>query len=314
LVGFDLVHLHYPFYFGGEQVWATCRRNRQPYVVTYHQDVLLRGPLAAVARLHHRLLGKRILEDAHFVIATSLDYAQGSHMAGLTGVRLVELPNGVDVERFRPGLDGRSLRSRYGLVEDVPVILFVGGLDRAHYFKGVPVLIEAASRLPGATLLIVGDGDLRGVYERQVQQAGLGSRVRFAGRVSDADLPLHYALADVTVLPSTTRGEAFGLVLVESMATATPVVASQLPGVRTVVDDGHTGFLARPGDAVELADKIHTILANPDLRARMGAAGRCKVEQRFEWSRIGCQLEHLYATALAMDSDTQTANPGTHRS
>jgi glycosyltransferase involved in cell wall biosynthesis len=298
--GVDLVHLHSPFYFGGEQAWWTCRRTGTPYVVTYHQDVLFGGPLDLAARLHHRLLGARILEHARIVAATSLDYARSSRLADSRRARLAELPNGVDSMRFRPDLDGRPLRARYGLGPDEGVILFVGALDRAHYFKGVTVLIEAAARLPNVALLIVGDGELRGSYEQAARAAGISTRVRFAGRVGDDELPLHYALAHLTVLPSTTRGEAFGLVLVESMATGTPVVASRLPGVRAVVDDGVTGLLAAPGDADELAEKIRVMLADPGLRARMGAAGRRKVEQCYDWSRIGSRLEELYARALAM--------------
>jgi glycosyltransferase involved in cell wall biosynthesis len=310
LASYDLVHLHYPFYFGGEQVWAACRRNRQPYVVTYHQDVLFRGPLSMVARVHHALFGARILEDARAVAATSLDYARSSLLTGLSRALVVELPNGVDVERFRIDLHGHHLRRRYELAEGSPVILFVGGLDRAHYFKGVSVLLQAAQALPQASVLIVGEGDLREAYERQAHQAGLAARVRFAGRVSDQELPLHYALADVTVLPSITRGEAFGLVLVESMATATPVVASSLPGVRTVVDDGETGFLVAPGDPHDLAAKLRTLLADQGLRARMGAAGRRKVEQRYDWSRIGVQLEGLYASATGPTSRHRAAVAG----
>src|SRR5262249_59935029 len=99
-----------------------------------------------------------------------------------------------------------GLRRRYGLNGSEPVVLFVGALDRAHYFKGISVLLAAMATLPDARLVVIGDGDLRGSYEREAQAAGLASRVRFAGRVSTDALPLHYAMADVCVLPSTTRG------------------------------------------------------------------------------------------------------------
>src|SRR5205814_1893675 len=161
-----------------------------------------------------------------------------SRLAAQPPERLVELPNGVDVERFRPGLASGELRARYGLARMEQVVLFVGGLDRAHYFKGLPVLLRALARLPkDVALLVVGDGDRREAYARLARAAGLGRRVRFAGSVADAELPRHYALADLVVLPSTTRGEAFGLVLLEAMACSRAVVASRLPGVQAVVDD-----------------------------------------------------------------------------
>ena len=298
LDGFDLVHLHYPFYFGGEQVWRHCSRHGTPYLVTYHQDVLLARPLAHGVRLHHRLLGERVLRAARLVGVTTRDYATTSWLGNLRGLQIEEIPNGVDTTRFRPGLDPTALRERYCRSADQPVVLFVGGLDRAHYFKGIPVLLWALRELPDVTLLIVGDGDLRPSYERQAREMGLSNRVHFAGRVANAQLPHYYALANVAVLPSTTRSEAFGLVLLEAMACGTPVVASRLPGVRTVVSEGVDGLLAEPGDPANLAVQIRTILAEPARATDMGAAGRRKVEERFDWSHIAARLEALYAETL----------------
>ena len=299
LRGFDLVHLHYPYYFGAEQVWLSCRRWRIPYVVTYHQDVIFKGPLDLAARLHHRLVARHILAAARWVAATTLDYAASSRLAALDPGRLVELPNGVDCERFRPDRSADPALGRVGAWGG-PTLLFVGGLDRAHFFKGVPILLEALAALPQARLVLVGDGDLRPAYAAQAARLGLEARVRFAGRVSDDELPAYYALADVTVLPSTTRGEAFGLVLLESMASGKPVVASSLPGVRAVVDEGVDGLLVRPGDAAHLAARLRELLEQPGLAARLGQAGRGKAETRYAWLLIGERLERLYQAAVAL--------------
>ena len=127
------------------------------------------------------------------------------------------LANGVDVTAFAPGPAPRRLRQRYGLGDGDQVALLVGALDKAHYFKGVDVFLQALSRLPAHVHgLIVGDGDLRPAYQAQAVTLGIADRVAFAGRVPGGDLADHYRFADVTVLPSTTMGEAFGLVLVES--------------------------------------------------------------------------------------------------
>lgn len=295
---FDLVHLHYPFYFGGEQVAWCCRRAGVPYVVTYHQDVLFRWPMSVAAALHHKLVGSRILHGAEVVMPTTLDYARHSRLRQVPRHRLVEMPNGVDVTAFWPGLDASAIRARLRLDPDRPVVLFVGGLDRPHFFKGLSVLFRALAQLPNAQAVIVGDGDLRPAYERDVASLGLGGRVHFAGRVSAAELPHFFALADVTVLPSITRGEAFGMVLIEAMATGKPVVASRLPGVRAVVDDGRTGLLARIGDPDDLAARLRRLLADPALRAEFGVAGRRKVEARYAWERVGARLEQVYLNVL----------------
>jgi len=122
--------------------------------------------------------------------------------------------------------------------------------------------------------------------------------VRFCGRVSDAELPAHYALSDLVVLPSTTMGEAFGVVLLEGMACGKPVVASNLPGVRTVVQDGEDGLLARAGDAEDLAAKLALLLEDPARCRAMGARGRAKVEARYAWPRIIEQLVGVYERVL----------------
>ncbi|HEX2037880.1 MAG TPA: glycosyltransferase family 4 protein [Chloroflexota bacterium] len=298
---FDLLHLHYPFYFGAEMVLAASRLFRIPYVITYHNDVEFQGSLAFLPRVHHRLIGWHILARAHRLLFTTRDYGRTSYAAPLADRPTAgELPNGVDVERFTPALDGQAVRLAHGVGQVRPVLLFVAALDRPHYFKGLPVLFEAMRLLGEAApdLIVVGDGDLRPTYERQAAAMQLHGRVRFAGRVSDDDLPHHYAAADLVVLPSVTRGEAFGVVLLEALACAKPVIATDLPGVRAVVRSTGGGRLVPPGDAPALAQAVACLASNPALRAALGQAGRRAVEARYAWPTIGRQLEGTYHAVL----------------
>jgi glycosyltransferase involved in cell wall biosynthesis len=304
LGGFDIVHLHYPFYFGSETVYLRSLTNGLRYIVTYHQDVLFAGPLRFPEKLHHRLLGKHILARAEKVLATSWDYARASRLRELMQMRpevVAELPNGVDIHQFHPKVNGNGLCVRYGLKGTDRVILFVGALDKAHYFKGVGVLLQALAHLPdkGIKLLVVGDGDLRSTYQEQAVRLGLGDRVIFCGQVPDEELPAHYALCDLLVLPSTTMGEAFGVVLLEAMACGKPVIASNLPGVRTVVSDGEDGLLVGPGDVADLAKKMQMLLDDPQRRREMGERGRAKVEAKYAWSKIIPRLVQVYEEVLA---------------
>ena len=303
LEGFDIVHLHYPFYFGAESVWLRSLTNGLRYVVTYHQDVLFSGPLRLPERLHHWLLGRQILTRAGKVLTTSLDYARASRLKELLETKpgaIGEMPNGVDTRRFHPGVGAAELRSQYGLRPTDRTVLFVGALDRAHYFKGVGILLPALVRVAGGVrLLVVGDGNLRGAYQQQALELGLEDQALFCGRVPDEDLPAHYALCDLLVLPSTTMGEAFGLVLLEAMASGKPVIASNLPGVRSVVSDGEDGLLVRPGDVSDLAEKIQTLLDDPQRRQAMGQRGRAKVEQKYAWPKIIPRLVRVYEDVLA---------------
>jgi glycosyltransferase involved in cell wall biosynthesis len=303
LAGFDVIHLHYPF-FGGEIAALAAGLNRTPLVITYHQDVFQSGLLGLAARLLTRTLGRWTLRRAQCLLFTSADYGQASYvrpmLAGREGI-IGELPNGVDVTAFTPGPAPAHLSRRYGLGSGDQVALLVGALDQAHYFKGVELFLRALSRLPAHVHgVIVGDGDLRPAYQAQAQALGLADRVAFAGRVPDGELADHYRLADVTVLPSTTMGEAFGLVLVESLACATPVIASSLPGVRTVVDDGVDGRLVEPGSSEALEGCLASVLSLPAPQRRaMGQAGRRKVEVRYAWEQIGGRLEAIYLSILA---------------
>jgi glycosyltransferase involved in cell wall biosynthesis len=299
----DLIHLHFPFYSGGDLVALGERLGGPPYVVTYHQDVELGGWLGRVAAVHDRTLGRLVLRRAARLCPTSLDYLRHSAVADLgaaMGSRVVPLPNGVDLERFRVVPADPSARRGFGLPPEGAVVLFVGAMDHAHHFKGVPTLLEALQRTPEASALLVGDGELRPDYERRAAALGIEGRVRFAGRIATDRLVDAYRAADVLVLPSVTRGEAFGMVLLEAMASGRPTIATDLPGVRSVVDPGRDGLLVPPGDAAALAAAIGEVAAMPaEQRAAMGATGRAKVERDYGWERIGDRLEALYDGVLA---------------
>ena len=289
LQGFDVIHLHYPFIFGAELTALAARRYRIPLLVTYHNDLLASGLRGALFRGYSATSQRWVLGRADLLIGTSADYAQNSlfRATAPSGAPFEVLPNGVDIGQFRPA-------ARSG----EPYALLVGGLDRAHHFKGVRVMIEALSLLPGARAVIVGDGDLRAEYEALAEQLAPG-RVRFAGRVPLEELAALYAGATVGVLPSTTQGEAFGMVLIEAMASGSPVIASNLPGVRTVVEHGHDGLLVEPGDVRGLAAALGQMLGDPQRSSEMGRTGREKVHRLYDWNVIAAKLESLYRQVLA---------------
>ncbi|MBC6956534.1 MAG: glycosyltransferase family 1 protein [Chloroflexi bacterium] len=296
---YDIVHLHYPFVFGQEILHAVAGLRRIPVVITYHQDLILSGMMGRMVALHEKTVGRLILTRANRLLVTSRDYFNASRIARFfkpNDPRVTEMPNGVDTSRFTTDVDTAGIRSMYGFAEDDVVLAFCGGMDTPHYFKGVDVLLNAAARVdaPNLRLMLIGDGDLRARYMEEARRLGLGERAVFCGRVPDSDLPRHYAAADFLVLPSTTMGEAFGIVLLEAMAAGKPVIASNLPGVRTVVNSGVDGFLAAPNDVDDLAARIRDMLDAGDRRKVMGRAGRDKVVAKYDWSRINERLVDVY--------------------
>jgi len=301
LRGFDLIHLHYPYIFGAELTLAASTRFDIPLVITYHNDLRAEGVRGMLFKAYTALNQRIVLRSPVRLLATSEDYGRHSLLAKTTPASLSVgvLPNGVDTEYFKPCPTSHlHLKQEFNLSPNTPILLFVGGLDRAHHFKGVDILLDAARRVPDMHLIIVGEGDLRPQYEQHAAHLAHG-RVHFLGKVPLERLALLYQGATVTVLPSVTSGEAFGMVLIESMACGTPVIASDLPGVRTVVDHQVDGLLVPPGDSDQLARELVAITHSSKRAAFMGATGREKVRRLYDWRVIGDKLEQIYQDVLS---------------
>jgi glycosyltransferase involved in cell wall biosynthesis len=303
LRGFDLVHLHYPFFGGAEPVLlGKWLHSSQPLVVSYHMDAVAGGVRGALFRLHARLVLPRIVACADRVLVSSADYAAHSALAGIgDALARVEVhPYGVDTERFHSGRD-LGLRDRLGVAHDETVAIFVSRLDLAHHFKGLSVVLDALAgpHAPGCRLVVVGDGPLRDGFMNRAASLGIAGRVHFVGDVSDADLPTYYRAADIHVCPSTEAAEAFSLVSLEAAASGIPTIASSLPGVRTVVVDGETGLLVPPNNALCLRETLDALTERPERAAALGRAARARAEAHYGWEPAITRLEATYQGVLA---------------
>src|SRR5436189_6187527 len=179
-------------------------------------------------------------------------------------------------------------------------VLFVGRLVER---KGVAHLIEAMARLgrgdEGPRLEIVGDGPERPRLEALVRRLGVENRVAFRGKIASDELQASYARAAVCVLPSVldARGdtEGLGVVLLEAMNHATPVIASRVGGIPDIVEDGVSGLLVPPGDADALAAAVRRLRDDPDLARRLGEGGRRRPREQCNWTAIVRRWLDLYA-------------------
>lgn len=283
----DIVHLHFPYPLGEIAQWLLHRGRAT--IMTYHSDVIRQQ---GILKLYTPLL-RHILSRIDRILPTSEPYIHSSPFLNPVAGRCTVLPLGIDVERFRrPHPYAAALRARY----EGPLLLFVG---RLRYYKGLNHLIEAMKQIP-ATLLIVGSGPETAALGEQAYLAGVAERVRFLGEVSDELLPTYYQAADLFVLPSDQRSEAFGLVLIEAMAAGLPVISTELgTGTSWVNQHGHTGLVTPPGDAPALTAAILRLLADPDLRRRMGAAGQARAQSEFALSRLVDRTLAIYAEVLS---------------
>jgi len=301
--GFDLIHLHHPFIFGAELIWLISRLYRIPLVLTHHNDLIGDGMRRYLFDVYFSLSTRLIFSGVSKFLVVSIDYAAHCRLTPLFRKRwedVIEVPNGIDTERFRPGLNGKLVRQQHNIRDDDQVVLFVGALDRAHHFKGVANLLKAFSHFRGrrVILMLAGDGDQKSQWINLADELGLSESTRFVGAVPHEQLPLYYAGADVVVLPSSPP-ESFGMVLIEAMACAKPVIASNIPGVRSVVNDGQEGLLANPGEVEDLIEKIQILLDDPQQRQEMGQRGRTKVEEKYALPKVTEYLEKAYLSVMS---------------
>jgi glycosyltransferase involved in cell wall biosynthesis len=301
LRGFDVIHLHYPCIPNAELARLAAAIHRVPLVVSFHNDLLGDGVRAGFFALYQQLSARLTVRGAARLCVVSRDHYEASRLRrALAGAppKVVELPNGVDLQSFQVAPVADDPRARHGIPPTAKLLLFVAALDRAHHFKGLGTLLQAARYLPrDIRLLVVGDGDLRRLYEQQAAHFNLAERVVFAGAIAHDNLPPYFRSADLTILPSSPP-ESFGLVLIESLACGTPPVASDIPGVRTVVEHGRDGLLVEPRNPLALAEAIVRILRDDGGRREMGRRGRAKVEARYDWQAIGARLEATYLHIL----------------
>lgn len=295
----DIVHLHYPF-FGTANLVRKWRQKTKKgkLVVTYHMDTRAAGWKGLIFQLYTKFWMSKILDAADVIIGSSEDYIAHSNAAKHYQQhkdRWRGIPFGVDTDRFQPREKPVKIFQRHDLNPDVPTLVFVGGMDDAHYFKGIPVLLKALYMLQRQDVeiqaLFVGDGNLRQKYMFEAQGMGLKDTVRFVGRISDEELPYYYNAGDVTVLPSIHQGEAFGVVLLESMASGVPVIASDLPGVRTVAEDG--GVVVPVNDAEALAQAIYDMISYEGADTLSNDV-RKKVMEKYSWKEIIDEVEAVY--------------------
>jgi len=289
---FDIVHCYYPF-FGGAEMAVLARYFKNLKLIIHHEmDVVGEGWQKKFFSWHTRHVLPWILKNSDLVFVLSEDYFNNSDFGRLYKAykKLPPwqvVPNGVDTELFKPMPNLTS-----------PIVLFAAGLDKAHYFKGVPVLLEAIALLKKENfpvrLRIAGEGELKKEYQKQTNELEIQDQVEFVGLITHDRLPDFYSSGNLFIMPSVGQTESFSIATAEAQACGLPAIVSDLPGMRVTIEDGITGLLIMPGDSRDLARKIKMILSDPTRAAKMGQAGRERMEKMFSWKVMGERLETIY--------------------
>ena len=276
----DIIHVHHPHTLA--DVVSLLRLSRAPIVVTQHADV--KGGLRT-------WLSRRALKRASAIVVPSRAHvALCCELEGFES-KIDIIPFGIDESRWQdvPPAPGR-----------IPArALFIGRLVR---YKGVDVLLRALAQTPDVMLDVVGHGPEAPRLKTLAEALEVSDRVRWYGEYPDEDLPRIMAEADFVVLPSVTVSEMFGLVPMEAMAAARPVITTDLPsGVREVNVAGETGFVVPLRDVIGLAQAMSALAADPAVARKMGEAGRRRVEERFTRDLMVRRHVELYEKLLGSE-------------
>lgn len=296
----DVVHVHMP---NVSAFWLLLGLKGRPVVVHWHADVVASGFDVGLRVLYplYRIFERALLRRADVVVATSQPYLDSSD--ALRGVRRKcrVVPLGLSPERVGAALGptGNADRTASG-EEPRPMIFSVG---RFAYYKGYEHLVRAMVDVPEARLVIAGSGPRHEAVSRLVEQYDVPCRVSAPGHVDEVELRKLFAMCDVFCLPSIERTEAFGVVLLEAMAHARPLVTTAIPGsgVNWVNKHGETGLVVPPGDPAALSEALRWMMAHPEERQRMGERARKRFVEQFHIVAVQKAMDDVYYDALGRE-------------
>lgn len=314
LKNYDYIYLHYPFFGTAEVVWLFKLFNKKTkLIIHYHMDVQGLNWMAKILSIPSRLILPSLLSQAEIIVSASFDYIKASKIKKYyhsNPNKFQEIPFAINTNKFQPKLLNRKIANKSiaqaqaiihyindkFIKRDVLNLLFIGGLDQAHYFKGLEVLFNALflTTKRNWRLKIIGDGDRRLYYEGVVKHLLLERKIEFAGKLTEEELIRSLQNSDLLILPSINTNEAFGIVLIEALACGVPVLASNLPGVSQVFTKNVQGLLSEPNNVDDLKKKIEFILNNEELRRLMSLAARRLALEKYDISKMKIKLENLF--------------------
>jgi glycosyltransferase involved in cell wall biosynthesis len=295
--GATVMHGHWVIPGG---VTAALARPDLPLVISLHgSDVYIAETLAPA-----RLAARRAFQRAGYVTACSDDLGRRAVALGAESTRLEIIPYGVDGARFRPDAVLRAEKRRGLGIPDGTTLAVTAG--RLVAKKGFEYLVDAVASISGVTLVIAGDGTLAGDLRQRAKSRGVSDRVVFLGNQTQEEVARLLMAADIAAVPSVRddSGNVDGLpnVVMEALASGTPLVTTPAGGIGSVVEHGRTALVVPERDVAALGAAIARLRDDPALGRSIGAAARTLVLEQFGWGRVAERLEHAYDRALAFKS------------
>jgi glycosyltransferase involved in cell wall biosynthesis len=292
---FDIIHTHMPTPWTADWSVLIARLKRKKSIITIHNDMQKSGFLAklltdfylhTVFLLTLHLVNKIILVNPDW--KDSFPYTK--QLLERFEKKIVVIPNGVDTDLFKPQTK-----------KEKSTILFVSVLDKYHLFKGFDYLLKAMPAIrksvPRVKLQVIGEGELKKIYQETVRTMGFTKQISFLGAKSQNELPYYFGKASTFVLPSI-HTEGYGIVLLEALSTKTPVVTTEITGLSTDIRKYKAGKVIKPGNEKELSNALIKTLTSTADRKKAGERGRKLVELKYSWVKIATDMKELYEEVL----------------
>ena len=240
--------------------------------------------------LYDKTLGRFILHNTRLVVTKTTKAEEFMRNKGYSNV--VTVPVGVDDTLFYPR-DRKIFRKKVGIREEDPLTIYVGMLEeRRDPLSLIDVMSLVVKNIPNANLLMIGDGPLKGEVLRRIKEKNLESNIKVLNKIPNAEMPYVYSSADLFVLLS--QFEIFGMVILESMACATPVISTPTAGALDLINHGKNGMLVPLKNPEKTGEIITSSLQNRDLLAEMGENARKTILDKYTWTNLGKKYVSVY--------------------
>ncbi len=293
----DIVHAHHAFTPTPLFTLRAAKTFNLPAILTNHSAYFYDYEYLLKTIGYIGFPFRTFIEKADIIVSVSK--ISKNFIKHFTTKDVIVIPNGVNVTRFSPRVNG--LRDQ---IDSDLVILYVSRIVRR---KGPHLLVEALryvrKRIPSVKLLIVGEGSFEEYLRRRVYDLDLRKNVEFLGRVPDEELPKIYNSADIFVLPSV-YGESFGIVILEAMSSGLPVIVSNVGGLREIVKNNVDGIILDRNNPIEIYEKIMFLYHNKEFRNMLSYNARKKVLKLYDWRIILEKIENIYKRLIEEKAST----------
>ena len=267
---------------------------RKPCVMMHHAPLNPQSPIKTLMAKIERATFTSLYD----AIIVSSELNRKRLQKAYPNERIYTVPLGIDETFHSTEISKEEAREKLNISENSKILLFVGRLDRSHYYKGLDLLLKAMLWVPHQIrLFVVGTGELRSYYEAVAMRLGIGDRVRFVGFIPDEELVLYYLASDLLVLPSTSTSEGFGLVLLEAMLLGTPTMTTCKAGSARLLEREKVAFVLHDLKPETLAEEIINALKDEEARGEIIRNAR-RFASKFTWSKSARDTLTVYKQIL----------------